>query len=200
MTNRAFLSLPAGSWSLSVLLHALAFSSLLFLGRDRVVDLTLLDLGAPAAAPRSAASAPARVKADDVWRLPGAERRRAAAVATPVPTPEEEAPAFEGSVPFGSGGPYRNVAQVSQLPRFENQVQAAYPDEAKRANVEGLVVLQVEIDDTGRVQAVSVVKGLGYGCDEAAAAAVSQSTFTPAMVGAEAVPVRIRIPYRFKFE
>jgi protein TonB len=200
MTARAFLSIRTGPWSISLAAHVLGFAALMFLGRDRVVDLTLLDLGAPPAASSAAAAAAAK-PADDVWRLPDV-RRRIVAVPKPAATPEPEpAPVVaEGTGTFGSGGPYRNVAQVSQLPRFSTQVKAAYPEDAKRANVEGLVVLQVEIDDTGKVQAVSVVQGLGYGCDEAAAAAVSQSTFTPATVGTEAVPVRIRIPYRFKFE
>jgi outer membrane biosynthesis protein TonB len=42
-----------------------------------------------------------------------------------------------------------------------------------------------------------VIQGLGSGCDEAAVAAMRQSTFTPAYAGSEPVPVRIRIPYRF---
>ncbi len=92
------------------------------------------------------------------------------------------------------------MAQVSQLPHFIKQVKADYPEAAKHANIEGVVILQVDIDATGAVKKVELIQGLGYGCDESAIVAIQQSTFSPALAGGEAVPVRFRIPYRFKFD
>jgi len=63
-----------------------------------------------------------------------------------------------------------------------------------------VVILQVDIDATGGVKKVELVQGLGYGCDDSALSAAQKSTFSPAMAGTEPAPVRIRIPYRFKFE
>src|SRR5690606_9229315 len=49
---------------------------------------------------------------------------------------------------------------------------ASSPDDstaaARRDGIEGTVVLRVEIDETGKVGEVRVVKGLGYGLDEVA--------------------------------
>jgi protein TonB len=86
------------------------------------------------------------------------------------------------------------------LPNFVTQVKAVYPEAAKRANIEGVVILQVDIDATGAVKMVRLIQGLGYGCDEAALSAAQQSVFSPAYAGDEPVPVRLRIPYRFKFD
>ncbi len=79
-------------------------------------------------------------------------------------------------------------------------MKAVYPEAAKRANIEGVVILQVDIDATGAVKMVQLIQGLGYGCDEAALAAAQQSLFAPAYAGDEPVAVRLRIPYRFKFD
>jgi protein TonB len=99
---------------------------------------------------------------------------------------------------IGSDNAVRSVAEVSQLPHFKTQVKADYPEAAKHSGVEGVVMLQVDVDAQGAVMNVMVVQGLGFGCDEAAVNAMKQSTFTPGYAGSEAVPVRIKIPYRFK--
>ena len=43
-----------------------------------------------------------------------------------------------------------------------------YPQEAQEAGVEGSVIVAYDILDTGAVENVRVLKGLGYGCDEEA--------------------------------
>jgi protein TonB len=95
---------------------------------------------------------------------------------------------------------FRSTDEVSQLPRFKTKVTAVYPDAAMSAGIEGVVVLQVDIDAAGTVVNVAVIHGLGYGCDEAAAAAMKQDIFMPARAGSTPVPVRIRIPYRFRID
>lgn len=92
------------------------------------------------------------------------------------------------------------VYELSRVPSFKNRVVPVYPDAAKRAEVEGVVQLEVLIDENGRVVSVKVLRGLGYGLDEAAVEAVKQSTFVPGLKGKEAVPVRLRIPFRFILE
>jgi protein TonB len=75
-----------------------------------------------------------------------------------------------------------------------------YPLEAKRENIEGEVILRVDISATGQMKNIEVAKGIGHGCDEAAMAALLQSKVSPAYVGDKAVSVRLMIPYRFKIE
>ena len=43
-----------------------------------------------------------------------------------------------------------------------------YPDAALEARVEGIVIVEYEVLDTGLVQNPRVLKGLGHGCDEEA--------------------------------
>ncbi len=43
-----------------------------------------------------------------------------------------------------------------------------YPEEALSADIEGVVHLKIDINYKGKVTAVKVTKGIGYGCDEEA--------------------------------
>ena len=52
-----------------------------------------------------------------------------------------------------------------------------YTDEARKAKVQGAVVMHVEIDARGQVQNISVAQGLGLGLDECAMAAVRKWRF-----------------------
>ncbi|HXJ17270.1 MAG TPA: energy transducer TonB [Candidatus Polarisedimenticolia bacterium] len=56
----------------------------------------------------------------------------------------------------------------------------AYTDAAKAHKIEGEVLLRVIFTATGQVKVQRVVQGLGYGLDEAAAAAARQIRFRPA--------------------
>ena len=44
---------------------------------------------------------------------------------------------------------------ISSMPRLKAEVRIAYPDQAKKAGVEGPVVMDLLIDDTGRVRQVT---------------------------------------------
>lgn len=82
-------------------------------------------------------------------------------------------------------------------PKMLSQVQPAYTPEAQQANVEGKVKLEVTIDATGHVTGVKVLSGLGFGLDEAAAAAVKQWTFSPAVKCGSVVPTTIKMGVSF---
>ncbi|MEN0006878.1 MAG: energy transducer TonB [Bacteroidota bacterium] len=53
-----------------------------------------------------------------------------------------------------------------------------YPKEALKSKVEGTVVLQYDIDHTGKVIDAKVLSGIGYGCDEEAVRLVKLLEFT----------------------
>jgi TonB family protein len=55
-----------------------------------------------------------------------------------------------------------------------------YTDKARELKIEGDVVLEVEFLASGSLRVVRVVKGLGYGLDEAAMKAAEQIEFKPA--------------------
>ena len=89
------------------------------------------------------------------------------------------------------------LSDVTQPPRFLSKVAPKYPSLARRAQKEGTVLLEASIGIDGMAQEIQVAAGIGYGCDEAAVAALKASRFAPAMQENKEVIVRIKIPYRF---
>jgi TonB family protein len=57
----------------------------------------------------------------------------------------------------------------------------AYTDEARTRGIEGEVLLAVRFCASGRIEVLRVVRGLGYGLDEAARSAAVQIRFRPGM-------------------
>ncbi len=55
-----------------------------------------------------------------------------------------------------------------------------YPPQAKRNNISGDVEIKAKVNDLGFVISAEVVKGIGYGCDEAAKSVVIKTEFEPA--------------------
>jgi protein TonB len=76
-------------------------------------------------------------------------------------------------------------------PALASEFKPAYPDEAKKNEIEGTVVLRVNIDENGNVTDAKVQKGLGYGLDEASISAMRKFKFKPATKGGEAVATTI---------
>jgi protein TonB len=77
----------------------------------------------------------------------------------------------------------------------------AYPAEARRRHLEGLVVLQVAVSARGTPDSVAVLKSSGHALlDDAALAAVRLWRFEPATRGGIAVPAPAEVPVRFRLE
>jgi protein TonB len=72
-----------------------------------------------------------------------------------------------------------------------------YTEEARRAGIEGRVVLELAIDEHGEVTAARVIDGLGYGLDEAAVAAAKTMRFAAAIDGGRPVASRFILSMRF---
>ncbi len=79
-------------------------------------------------------------------------------------------------------------------------VDAPYPPEAQAAGLEAHVMLDIEIDATGKVTNVTVEQPVGHGFDEAAIAAAKQFVFSPAEDATGPVPVIIQFDYGFVFK
>ncbi len=82
-------------------------------------------------------------------------------------------------------------------PEVLEKVDPVYPELALAEKRAGDVVLQLDIDESGRVTAANVAKGVGFGMDEAAQQAALKLIFTPAMRGEKSV--RSRIHYKMSF-
>ncbi|HVW24972.1 MAG TPA: TonB-dependent siderophore myxochelin receptor MxcH [Polyangiaceae bacterium] len=83
-------------------------------------------------------------------------------------------------------------------PELVESAEAAYPEAARAAHVEGTVLLELYIDVEGRVTGASVIEPAGNGFDEAARDAALRFKFKPARRGDQPIAARIRYPYSFK--
>jgi len=92
------------------------------------------------------------------------------------------------------------VLAFDEKPETLYSVKPKYPELARNAGIEGEVRLVIIVNEDGTVGDVEVVKSLGFGCDEAAVAAIKQWKFTPGKQNDKPVPVKISIPIRFKLE
>jgi len=73
-----------------------------------------------------------------------------------------------------------------------------YPAEAARAGISGRVFVSFTVAETGQIQGVQVLKGLGYGCDEEAIRLVREMPrWKPATHSNRAVRVKFNIPVFF---
>jgi len=80
-------------------------------------------------------------------------------------------------------------------------IQPKYPTYAKMAGIEGTVVLQVFVDDRGRVKDTVIIKGIpNTGLDKSAVMAVRSVRFRPAKQRERAVGTWISIPVKFELE
>lgn len=89
---------------------------------------------------------------------------------------------------------------VSQMPVLLSDFRAPYPPDAKKKKIAGDIILELLVDSSGAVRDARVLKGIGFGLDEAALAAVKLAKFKPARVGEQSVAVKIRYTYRFSLE
>jgi TonB family protein len=88
---------------------------------------------------------------------------------------------------------------LTKPPVLKRQVEAAYPPEAAAQQLEGTVMMLIDISETGAVTNVEVTEPAGHGFDEAAVEAVKQFEFEPAEVDNVPAPVRIQYAYQFVF-
>ena len=82
-------------------------------------------------------------------------------------------------------------------PTILKRVEPVYTDEAREANIQGDVVLEILIRTDGTVSVQRMVRGLGYGLDESARTAVEQWLFRPRTVNGR--PVEAIIVFTVNF-
>jgi len=108
----------------------------------------------------------------------------------PDPVPPTPAPA--------KGKRFIPSYQVTRQPIAKHPVQPEIPAAFRDAQREALVVVELEIDETGHVHSARVLRHADFGLDDAALAAAKATEFEPALMGTQPVAVRYQIPYRFK--
>jgi TonB family protein len=95
---------------------------------------------------------------------------------------------------FTISTPMRSPASA---PEVISRVVAKYTDEARRAGVQGVVLLSATIDRTGRARDVQVERGLEPGLDQEAIKAVQQWRFKPAEQDGHPVRVSVHVEVTF---
>ncbi|MEK7691546.1 MAG: TonB family protein [Bdellovibrionota bacterium] len=89
---------------------------------------------------------------------------------------------------------------VSQMPELITEIRIPYPPKAKELRLQGAVVMDLLIDDSGKVRDVKLVSVAGEDLDEAALNAIKEFKFRPAKIEDKPVAVKIRYSYRFVLE
>ncbi|HFE65219.1 MAG TPA: energy transducer TonB [Caldithrix sp.] len=104
----------------------------------------------------------------------------------PPPPPEEEEPIVE-------------FYALSEKPVVLKRVEPVYPELARKAGIEGMVVVKVLITTKGDVEKVEVIKSHPM-LDDAAVAAAKQFKFKPGKQRDRYVKVWMTIPFTFKLK
>jgi TonB family protein len=89
------------------------------------------------------------------------------------------------------------ATEVDEQPVSMHPLSASYPDLAREAGVEGLVVVRVLVGPDGRVHDAVVVKSVPM-LDAAALEAARRATFQPALLNNRPVSCWVAVPFRFR--
>jgi TonB family protein len=90
----------------------------------------------------------------------------------------------------------KEVAQNITPPRLVKTVEPVYPDEARRARIEGTVVVEARVDVNGKVIDAKVLKSIP-GLDQAAVDAVKQWVYEPMIINGVKRPIVFTTTVRF---
>ena len=151
---------------------------------------------------------------DEVRRLvPGAERN-VVRVVTPdgARPPADTTATLAMTQPSGGAGaavapPAGSAPPAEPIrmgpvdpPRLVSRVEPLYPEMARRARVQGVVIVETIVDRHGDVRSARVLEGLPMGLDDAALDAVRQWRFTPATMDGRPVEVYYTVTVAFRVQ
>ena len=97
----------------------------------------------------------------------------------------------------GNGDEILPVVGDVRAPVLLERVEPDYPESARRARLQGIVILEATITTSGEVQEVRVLKSVNPLLDEAAVRAVRVWRYRPATLNGRAVPVYLTVTVRF---
>ncbi len=80
------------------------------------------------------------------------------------------------------------------------QRQINYPEMARKAGIEGKVIIQFIVNEQGKVEDPRVIRGIGGGCDEEALRVVKQAEFQPGRQRGKPVRVQYSLPITFRLQ
>ena len=127
-----------------------------------------------------------------------------AAISEPLrsATPEGQLEGAWAPAPSDGKAPVdiRRVGGSVESPKPISRVQPVYPELARLAGIQGVVIVEAVIDEHGDVTQVRVLKGLPMGLSTAAVDAVRQWKFSPATYDGRPVAVYFTLTVNFKLQ
>jgi protein TonB len=85
-------------------------------------------------------------------------------------------------------------------PELVTKVQPVYPEIARKARVQGVVIVEAIIDKQGNVVEGRILRGLPMGVSEAAMAAIHRWKYRPAMLNGRPVSVYLTVTVTFTLQ
>jgi protein TonB len=114
----------------------------------------------------------------------------------PFPDIPEDS-AVETETKIASIPPVKQVREAR--PAYKVNPPPPYPKRAKRRGYEGTVILEVLVDQSGKVKELRILTSSGHNVlDRAALKSVNGWLFEPGMVGDKKVDMWVRVPVRFE--
>lgn len=96
--------------------------------------------------------------------------------------------------------PYVPYSQLSTLPRPISVPHPTYPAKMRQLQIEGKVILECRIDETGRPSRIRVIQSLGKEFDDLAVESMRKARFEPGTRKGEPVTTDIRYSFTFELE
>ncbi|GAB4049301.1 M56 family metallopeptidase [Spirosoma litoris] len=107
----------------------------------------------------------------------------------------------------GNGEVFTVVEEVPEFPGGMSELgkylmkNLRYPADARKAHVDGQVFIQFVVTETGDIQQLRILKGIGFGCNEEAVRVVSQMPkWRPGKQNGKPVAVQYNLPIQFTLE
>ena len=91
----------------------------------------------------------------------------------------------------------QKLPKEGKPPKLIKKVNPVYPEEARKAGIEGVVVLEATIDTQGKVAKLKVLEGENDLLNKAAIDAVRQWEYEPFHLGGKAMPLMFTVTIRF---
>jgi len=134
----------------------------------------------------------------------------------------EQSIILKDTLPKSKDGVYMQADEMPQFPGCEEVVDAEkralcaqkkllqyvyenikYPSAARKNNIQGTVVVEFNVSQEGIVEGVTLVRGVGGGCDEESMRVVNTlndvgSKWTPGQMDNKPVAVKMTLPIKFK--
>ena len=113
----------------------------------------------------------------------------------------QEAAKGTGCTKVGVCGKSDEVSNFQDLLLYTLKGLSIYASEARKAGIEGRLMVWAKINEHGEVIQTRILTSLGpNGCDEAAMQAISSVKWKPAMRGDQPITVWIAVPVDFRLK